>query len=320
MDLESAEKHALVAGGAGFLGSHLCERLLQEGYEVTCVDNLQTGSIENISSFRKKECFHFIEQDICTLEISDQVFDEVYNLACPASPRHYQATPLHTLDTGYIGTSNLLRIAKRCNARFLQASTSEVYGNPLMHPQKEHYWGNVNPIGIRACYDEGKRIAETLCFEYHRLHDVSIKVVRIFNTYGPNMNENDGRVVSNFITQALRGVDITVYGDGSQTRSYCYVDDLINGFRKFMNTPKEFTGPMNLGNPTELSVLELAELIVTVTDSPSKIVFKELPKDDPVKRKPDISLAMKKCEWEPKVSLVEGIQRTAAYFQGCINN
>jgi len=315
----TTHKHALVAGGAGFLGSHLCERLLDEGYEVTCLDNLLTGYKENISEHLNNPNFHYTEQDICSLNLPKEHYDEIYNLACPASPKRYQADPLHTLNTNYMGTLNLLKLANTCNAIFFQASTSEVYGNPLMHPQEESYWGNVNPIGIRACYDEGKRVAETLCFEYHRKHNLQIKVARIFNTYGPKMSPDDGRVVSNFINQALDGKDITVFGDGSQTRSYCYVDDLIDGFRKLMNTPQDFTGPLNLGNPTELTVYELANLIVSITESNSKIVFQKLPKDDPVRRKPNIFLAQKACAWNPNISLRDGIKMTIDYFSSIKN-
>ncbi|MEC7838627.1 MAG: UDP-glucuronic acid decarboxylase family protein [Chlamydiota bacterium] len=311
---EANIKHALVAGGAGFLGSHLCERLLHEGYEVTCLDNLLTGHKKNISTFLNNPLFHYIEQDICNLNIPEEHYDEIYNLACPASPKRYQADPLHTLDTNYVGTLNLLKLANKCNAIFFQASTSEIYGNPSVHPQDEIYSGNVNPIGVRACYDEGKRVAETLCFEFHRQHNLQIKVARIFNTYGPKMSPDDGRVVSTFINQALEGQDITVHGDGSQTRSYCYVDDLIDGFRKFMNTEKEITGPMNLGNPTELTVLELAEMIISLTDSSSSIVFHKLPQDDPTRRKPNISLAEKSCGWNPNISLREGLKRAIEYF------
>ncbi len=307
-------KRVLVAGGAGFLGSHLCERLLERGDVVVCLDNLQTGNPNNVQTFLNNPHFFLIHGDICEFRDEEHIYDEIYNLACPASPPRYQKDPIHTLETNYRGTKNLLEQAKRDGAVFFQASTSEVYGNPLQHPQKETYFGNVNPIGIRACYDEGKRIAETLCFEYHRQHAVAIKVVRIFNTYGPNMSPKDGRVVSNFMMQALSGKPITVYGDGSQTRSFCFVDDLINGFLAVMNTESDVTGPVNLGNPAEITVKELAERIIAMTQSPSLLQYKPLPQDDPVKRKPDITLA-KTLGWQPETPLETGLQKTADYFR-----
>ncbi|HHY74180.1 MAG TPA: SDR family oxidoreductase [Bacillus bacterium] len=305
-------KKILVTGGAGFIGSHLCERLLNKGNEVICLDNLYTGSLKNIESLLQYDHFSFIEQDVMNpLKIE---VDEIYNLACPASPVHYQSNPIQTLKTSVIGAINVLELAKENNAKILQASTSEVYGDPLVHPQPESYWGHVNPIGIRSCYDEGKRCAETLFFDYARQFQVQIKVIRIFNTYGPNMNPEDGRVVSNFIVQALKGEDITIYGDGSQTRSFCYVDDLVDGIIKMMKSEDSFQGPVNLGNPGEFNMLELAETILKLTDSKSKIVFKPLPEDDPKQRKPDISLAKEKLNWEPKIQLVDGLLHTIQYF------
>ena len=280
----------LVTGGAGFIGSHLCRRLLNEGNDVICVDNLFTGSKDNISDLLLNEHFEFCFQDV-TEPLEFLNIDQIYNLACPASPVHYQYNPVKTIETNIIGAINVLNLAKINNARVLQASTSEVYGDPLMHPQKETYWGNVNPIGIRSCYDEGKRAAETLFFDYHRQFGVNIKVARIFNTYGPNMQKNDGRVVSNFIVQALEGENITIYGDGRQTRSFCYVSDQVDGLIKLMNSDVNVTGPINIGNPCELTVSEIANLIVSMTESTSKIVYRDLPSDDPQKRKPDISLA-----------------------------
>ncbi|WP_461872504.1 UDP-glucuronic acid decarboxylase family protein [Hydrogenobaculum sp.] len=306
-------KRILITGGAGFIGSHLCERLLNEGNEVICVDNFFTGSKDNIKHLLGNPYFEMIRHDI-TFPLYVEV-DEVYNLACPASPIHYQFDPVQTTKTSVIGAINMLGLAKRLKIRILQASTSEVYGDPTVHPQKEDYWGNVNPIGPRACYDEGKRCAETLFFDYYRQHNLDIKVVRIFNTYGPRMLPNDGRVVSNFIVQALKGEDITVYGDGSQTRSFCYIDDMVDGIIKMMNTEKGFTGPINLGNPSEFSILELAEMVIKLTKSKSKIVFKPLPQDDPKQRQPDISLAKSKLNWEPKVPLEEGLVRTIEYFK-----
>lgn len=305
-------KRVLVTGGAGFVGSHLCERLLNEGNEVICLDNLYTGSINNIKHLLTKKNFSFSEHDII-VPIKMQV-DEIYNLACPASPIHYQRDPIVTLKTSVIGALNMLELAKENDAKILQASTSEVYGDPHVHPQQEYYWGNVNPIGIRSCYDEGKRCAETLFFDYARQYQVQIKVIRIFNTYGPNMNPDDGRVVSNFIVQALKGEDITIYGDGTQTRSFCYVDDLIDGIIKMMNSDNHFQGPVNLGNSGEFTILELADTILKLTDSKSKLVHKPLPQDDPKQRRPDISSAKKNLDWEPKISLVDGLVKTTRYF------
>jgi UDP-glucuronate decarboxylase len=304
-------KRILVTGGAGFLGSHLVKRLLEHN-EVIVADNLFTGNKQNIQQFFSNPNFEFIRHDI-TFPLYVEV-DEIYNLACPASPVHYQKNPVQTLKTNVHGAINMLGLAKRVGAKILQASTSEVYGDPIIHPQVEDYWGNVNPIGIRSCYDEGKRAAETLFFDYHRQYDLSIKVVRIFNTYGPNMSLNDGRVVSNFIKQALLGENITIYGDGSQTRSFCYVDDLIDGIVKFMDSPKELTGPMNLGNPTEFTMVQLAELVINLTNSKSKIIYQPLPQDDPRQRKPDIGYA-KQLGWEPNINLLEGLTKTIEYFK-----
>lgn len=303
----------LVTGGAGFLGSHLCDRLLREGNDVLCLDNLFTGSKENIRHLMGNPYFEFIRHDI-TEPLYIEV-DQIYNLACPASPVHYQHDPIKTAKTSVYGAINMLGLAKRTGARILQASTSEVYGDPQVHPQPESYRGCVNPIGIRACYDEGKRMAETLFFDYHRRHQVEIKVIRIFNTYGPRMNVNDGRVVNNFIVQALKNEDITIYGDGKQTRSFCYVDDLIDGMIKLMNSPKEFTGPVNVGNPGEFTMLELAQKVISLTGSDSKIVYEPLPSDDPMQRKPVIDLAREQLSWEPQIPLEEGLQRTIAYFR-----
>ncbi len=303
----------LVTGGAGFIGSHLCQKLLNEGNEIVCVDNFFTGSKDNIKNLLNNPYFEFIRHDIC-FPLYVEV-DEIYNLACPASPIHYQFDPVQTTKVNVLGSINMLGLAKRLKIKILQASTSEIYGNPLEHPQTEDYWGNVNTIGPRACYDEGKRCAETLFFDYHRQHKLDIKVVRIFNTYGPKMHPNDGRVVSNFIIQALNGQDITVYGDGSQTRSFCYVDDLVDGIFSMMNANSGFTGPVNLGNPVESTVLELAKLVIELTDSKSKIIFKDLPQDDPEKRKPDISLAKDKLDWQPSIGLEEGLLRTIHYFK-----
>jgi len=308
-------KRVLVAGGAGFLGSHLCGRLLERGDEVVCVDSLLTGSLSNIQPFEGHPNFIFIDCDICEFSDMYHHYDEIYNLACPASPKKYQTDPIHTLKTNFIGTMNLLELAKRNRAKFFQASTSEIYGNPTKHPQPESYCGNVNPIGIRACYDEGKRVAETLCFEYHRQHDVAIKVVRIFNTYGPKMSPDDGRVVSNFIIQALTHQPITIYGDGSQTRSFCYVDDLIDGFLVFMDSEKSVTGPINLGNPIEVSIGELAKKIVVMTNSRSPIHYLPLPQDDPIRRKPDLTIAQMSLGWRPYTSLSKGLERTIQHFQ-----
>jgi len=307
-------KRILITGGAGFLGSHLCERLLAEGHEVLCADNFYTGRRANIAHLISNPYFEVMRHDIC-FPLYVEV-DEIYNLACPASPIHYQFDPVQTTKTSVHGSINMLGLAKRVKAKILQASTSEVYGDPTIHPQTEVYWGNVNPIGLRSCYDEGKRCAETLFFDYHRQHKLKIKIARIFNTYGPNMHPNDGRVVSNFIIQALKGEDITVYGDGSQTRSFCYVDDLTDGLIKLMNSPDDFTGPVNLGNPVEFSILELAEIIIKMTASRSKIVFKPLPNDDPKQRQPDIALAKEKLNWHPQVDLNKGLMKTIDYFKG----
>lgn len=303
----------LVAGGAGFIGSHLCEKLLDLGYEVICMDNLFTGQKDNIRHLLTNPYFEFIRQDI--LEDIYVECDQIYNLACPASPVHYQYDPIKTIKTSFIGALHVLGLAKRCNARVLQASTSEVYGDPEVHPQPESYWGHVNPDGIRSCYDEGKRAAETLFFDYHRQHGVDIKVVRIFNTYGPNMRGDDGRVVSNFIVQALKGEDITIYGDGKQTRSFCYVDDLVDALIKMMNSRDGFTGPVNLGNPGEFTMLELAQKVIEQTSSKSKIVYMPLPQDDPTQRKPVIDLAKKELNWEPTIKLDEGLNKTIKYFK-----
>ncbi len=307
-------KRILVTGGAGFIGSHLCKKLVEEGNEVICADNLFTGSKRNIRALSDYDNFEFLRADI-TKELYVEV-DQIYNLACPASPVHYQYNPIKTIKTSVMGAMNMLGLAKRVHGRILQASASEVYGNPQIHPQPESYWGSVNPIGIRSCYDEGKRIAETLCFDYHRQLGVDIKVIRIFNTYGPNMDSEDGRVVSNFIVQALKGEDITVYGSGEQTRSFCYVDDLVEGMYRMMNSREGFTGPVNLGNPGEFTMLELADKVINLTGSKSKIVHKPLPQDDPVQRKPVIELAEKELGWKPEVILEEGLRRTIEYFEG----
>ncbi len=306
-------KKILVTGGAGFIGSHLCEKLLAQGNEVVCVDNFFTGSKENIIHLMDNPYFEVIRHDIIKpllLEV-----DEIYNFACPASPVHYQYNAIKTIKTNVLGVTNMLGLAKRLKAKFLQASTSEVYGDPKVHPQIESYWGNVNPIGIRSCYDEGKRVAETLTMDYHRQNKVDINIIRIFNTYGPNMAANDGRVVSNFIVQALNNEDITVYGDGSQTRSFCFVSDLVNGAIKMMNSEKGFIGPVNIGNPVETPIIEFAEKIIAMTGSKSKIVFNPLPQDDPTQRKPNISLAKEKLDWEPKVALEQGLMETINYFE-----
>lgn len=305
-------KRILVTGGAGFLGSHLIDRLLEQGHEIVCVDNLQTGSLRNIDHVM--DTITFIQHDITEPLPEVGVFDEIYNLACPASPIHYQANPIHTFKTNILGSLQLLEIARKCGAKILQASTSEVYGDPLVHPQPEQYWGHVNPIGIRSCYDEGKRGAETLFFDYARMYDVPIKVVRIFNTYGPRMDAQDGRVVSNFIVQSLKNQPLTVYGDGKQSRSFCYVDDLVEGFIRMMATPKEITGPINLGNPNEFTMLELAEKVMKWTDNESLLLFEKLPQDDPKQRQPIIDEAKRVLDWEPKVMLDEGLQHTIAYF------
>ena len=306
-------KKILVTGGAGFIGSHLCKKLIDDGNDVLCIDNYFTGTKKNISNLFKSAYFEAIRHDIC-FPLYVEV-DEIYNLACPASPIHYQHDPVQTTKTTVHGAINMLGLAKRIDARILQASTSEVYGDPDVHPQVESYWGNVNPIGPRSCYDEGKRCAETLFFDYNRQHDLEIKVVRIFNTYGPNMHPNDGRVVSNFIMQALTNQDITVYGNGEQTRSFCYIDDLINGMMKMMSSEKIVTGPINLGNPVEFKIIELAQMIIKLTNSKSKIINKGLPVDDPVRRKPDISKAKKYLDWEPHVDVVDGLKETIAYFK-----
>jgi UDP-glucuronate decarboxylase len=309
----SDERRILVTGGAGFLGSHLCERLLAEGAHVTCLDNLFTGSKSNIVHLMQDPFFDFVQQDV-TNPVYIQA-DEIYNLACPASPIHYQFDPVHTTKTSVMGAINILGLARRTRARVLQASTSEVYGDPQVHPQPESYWGHVNPHGLRSCYDEGKRCAETLFFDYHRQHGISIKISRIFNTYGPRMHPGDGRVVSNFIVQALRGEPITIYGDGRQTRSFCYVDDMVDGLVKLMSTPDSFTGPVNLGNPAEFTIKELAARVVELTDSESELVFKPLPDDDPRQRQPDISLAEFELDWRPRIQLEEGLKETIAYFR-----
>ena len=306
-------KRILVTGGAGFIGSHLCKRLLENGDQVICMDNLFTGNLKNIQEFMEHENFVFLEWDVIQPWEAMEV-DQIYNLACPASPPHYQYDSVKTMKTSILGAINMLELARKCNARILQASTSEVYGDPKVHPQPETYWGNVNPIGIRSCYDEGKRGAETLFFDYHRQHGVDIKVIRIFNTYGPNMNPDDGRVVSNFVVQALQGQDITIYGDGKQTRSFCYIDDLIEGIYRMMNGRDGFTGPVNLGNPGEFTMLELAEKVVSLTGSNSKIVYQSLPQDDPTQRKPMIGLAKEELGWEPSIKLEEGLKKTIAYF------
>lgn len=312
-------KTVLVTGGAGFLGSHLCDRLLAEGEHVLCVDNFYTGTQDNIAHLIGNSHFELMRHDV-TFPLYVEV-GEIYNLACPASPIHYQYDPVQTTKTSVHGAINMLGLAKRVNARIFQASTSEVYGDPHVHPQPESYWGNVNPIGPRSCYDEGKRCAETLFFDYHRQHNLDIKVVRIFNTYGPRMHPKDGRVVSNFIMQALQGSPITIFGDGTQTRSFCYVDDLIDGFVKFMRTENGFTGPMNLGNPGEFTMVELAEAVIELTGSKSSIVFEALPADDPKQRQPDISLALEKLEsWQPRTPLREGLTKTIAYFDDLLTS
>ena len=307
----------LVTGGAGFIGSHLCERLLNEGHDVLCVDNYFTGQKRNIAHLMDNKNFEVMRHDV-TFPLYVEV-DQIYNLACPASPVHYQYNPAQTTKTSVHGAINMLGLAKRVRARILQASTSEVYGDPVEHPQTESYWGNVNPIGIRACYDEGKRCAETLFFDYHRQHQLEIKVVRIFNTYGPRMAANDGRVVSNFIVQALQDKDITLYGDGTQTRSFCFVSDLVDGLIRMMNSPAEFTGPLNLGNPTEFTIRELAEKVLAQVGGKSKIVFHPLPQDDPKQRQPNIQLAKEKLTWQPGVALNEGLVETVRYFESVIS-
>ena len=307
---------SLISGGAGFLGSHLCDALIKKGHDILCVDNFFTGNKDNVSHLISDSNFELIRHDV-TFPLYVEV-DQIYNLACPASPIHYQFDPVQTTKTSVHGAINMLGLAKRTGARILQASTSEVYGDPEVHPQTEDYWGRVNPIGIRSCYDEGKRCAETLFFDYFRQHHLEIKVMRIFNTYGPRMHPNDGRVVSNFIVQALQNKPITIYGDGSQTRSFCYVSDLIEGMIKFMDSDKTITGPMNIGNPNEFTMLELAELVLRLTSSQSKIIFKPLPEDDPRQRQPNISLAKNKLDWEPKIKLEDGLNETIKYFRGLL--
>ena len=312
-------KKILVTGGAGFIGSHLCERLLKEGNEVICLDNYFSSNKSNVISLTSNPYFELVRHDITQPYFAE--VDEIYNLACPASPIYYQHDPIKTIQTSVLGAIHMLGLAKRLNAKILQASTSEVYGDPLVHPQKEDYWGNVNPIGLRSCYDEGKRCAETLFMDYHHQNNVAIKIIRIFNTYGPNMNVNDGRVVSNFIVQALKGEGITIYGDGQQTRSFQYVDDLVEGMIRMMNSESSFTGPVNLGNPNEFSMLDLANAIIELTGSSSGIIHKTLPKDDPKQRQPDISLAKEKLEgWEPEIQLKEGLKKTIRYFEGILSN
>lgn len=306
-------KRILVTGGAGFIGSHLCERLLKEGNDVICLDNYFTGSKDNIRHLIGNNHFELVRQDVIFPYFAE--VDEIYNLACPASPPHYQYNPIKTIKTSVMGAINMLGLAKRTKAKILQASTSEVYGDPIIHPQVESYWGNVNPIGIRSCYDEGKRCAETLFMDYHRQNNVRIKIVRIFNTYGPRMNPNDGRVVSNFIVQALKNEDITIYGDGLQTRSFQYIDDLVEAMVRMMATSDDFTGPVNTGNPGEFTMLELAQKIIDLTGSKSKIIYMPLPGDDPKQRQPDITLAKEKLGWEPQIKLEEGLLKTIPYFE-----
>lgn len=306
-------KQVLITGGAGFIGSHLCERLLKLGCSVICVDNFFTGQRGNITHLISNPNFELIRHDV-TFPLYIEV-DEIYNLACPASPIHYQHDPVQTTKTSVHGAINMLGLAKRVKAKILQASTSEVYGDPKIHPQREDYWGHVNPLGIRSCYDEGKRCAETLFFDYNRQHNLRIKVARIFNTYGPNMHPNDGRVVSNFIVQALNNEPISIYGEGQQTRSFCYVSDLVEGLIKLMNSPDDFTGPVNLGNPVEMTILELAQMVIKMTDSKSELIFHPLPQDDPVRRQPDITLARNTLAWEPKVVLEQGLEKTIEYFR-----
>lgn len=307
------DDRVLVTGGAGFIGSHLCERLIADGDEVLCVDNFFTGRRSNLAGLIGNPRFEIMRHDV-TFPLFIEV-DRIFNLACPASPIHYQFDPVQTTKTSVHGAINMLGLAKRVRAKILQASTSEVYGDPEMHPQSERYWGRVNPIGIRSCYDEGKRCAETLFFDYHRQHNLSIKVIRIFNTYGPRMHPNDGRVVSNFIVQALQGEDLTIYGRGEQTRSFCYIDDLVNGMLKMMNSSSDVVGPINMGNPGEITIIELAEKVLNLVGGKSKLVFKPLPSDDPKQRKPDISMAKSTLGWEPKVSLDDGLARTIDYFR-----
>jgi UDP-glucuronate decarboxylase len=312
-----SKKRVLITGGAGFLGSHLCDRMVEKGYEVLCLDNFFTGNKRNIKHLLLKPNFELIRHDL-TQPLFIEV-DEIYNLACPASPIHYQHNPVKTVKTNVLGAIHMLGMAKRVNAKILQASTSEIYGNPEIHPQTESYWGNVNTIGPRSCYDEGKRCAETLFFDYHRQNRVNIRVVRIFNTYGPRMHLNDGRVVSNFIVQALLNNDITIYGDGTQTRSFCYVDDLIDGMIRMMDGPDEFIGPVNIGNPNEFTILQLAKKIIELTGSESKLIFNDLPVDDPLQRQPDIKLAGEKLNWQPQVQLDSGLKKTIEYFKNILS-
>ncbi|MCK4674558.1 MAG: SDR family oxidoreductase [Gammaproteobacteria bacterium] len=309
-------KKVLVTGGAGFLGSHLCERLIKEGNEVICVDNFLTGRKSNIAHLLNNENFNIIEHDITTPLFAEA--DEIYNLACPASPPHYQADPVHTMKTSVIGAINMLGLTKKVNGKIFHASTSEVYGDPLIHPQPEDYCGNVNPIGIRSCYDEGKRCAETLFLDYYRQHNLDIKIARIFNTYGPKMHANDGRVVSNFVVQALKGEDITIYGDGEQSRSFCYVDEMVDAFIRLMGSDREFIGPVNLGNPGEFTIRELAEKTLAMVGSKSSLINEPLPEDDPKQRQPDISLAKEKLGWEPVIKLDEGLSKTIEYFKSVL--
>ena len=311
-------KRILVTGGAGFLGSHLCEKLLLEGNEVICIDNFFTGKKDNIIHLLDNPYFELVRHDVTSAYYAE--VDQIYNLACPASPVHYQYNPIKTIKTSVMGAINMLGLAKRVKARILQASTSEIYGDPEVHPQKEDYWGNVNPIGLRSCYDEGKRCAETLFMDYHNQNKVDIKIMRIFNTYGPRMDTNDGRVVSNFIVQALKGEDITVYGDGGQTRSFCYVDDSIEGMSRLMNSRDGFIGPVNIGNPNEFTIKELAEIVISLVGSKSKLVFNDLPKDDPMQRQPVIDLAKKELGWEPTIQLKEGLKNTITYFDHLLSS
>ncbi len=310
-------KKILITGGAGFLGSHLCDRLIKQGHQVICLDSLFTGSLKNVDGLMSHPSFKFIQHDVVD-PIAVDALDEIYNLACPASPVHYQHNPIHTMKTSVLGALNVLELARQTGAKVFQASTSEVYGDPSVHPQPEEYWGNVNTIGIRSCYDEGKRAAETLFFDYQRTHHLRIKVVRIFNTYGPRMAADDGRVVSNFIVQALRGEDLTVYGDGSQTRSFCYADDLVEGFIRLMNADDSVVGPLNLGNPGEFTMIELAEKVLRLTGSQSKLIHMPLPQDDPKQRRPDITKARQLLDWQPTVELEQGLERTISYFRKAI--
>ena len=310
-------KRILITGGAGFIGSHLCEQLLNEGNDIICLDNFFTGSKDNIRHLIGNKNFELVRHDVIKEYYAE--VDQIYNLACPASPVHYQYNPIKTVKTSVMGTINMLGLAKRCRARILQASTSEVYGDPKIHPQVESYWGNVNPIGIRSCYDEGKRCAETLMMDYHRQNNTDIRIARIFNTYGPRMAVNDGRVVSNFIIQALKNEPITVYGDGTQTRSFCYISDLVDALIKFMNNDKDLIGPVNIGNPREFTIIEFANLIIKLTNSNSKIIFGKLPNDDPIQREPDISLAKSSLNWSPSVSIEDGLKKTIDYFDHILN-